>query len=370
MKKSILFSFLFFSMVIANPAFSQDAPPNPEPGKCYVRCITPDEWEDSEKRVLVKPAHKQLRVVPAEYKTVEERIMIKPASKRYVYVPAVFKTVTETISVEDTYNAINVVPASFNSGSEEITIRPAFANFEYQRAFENCQSDDPRDCMVLCYVEHPAETLVIPTETLGNDASTSKTQQGGKTITITKQELVSPARVDEEEIPAEYQVITKRVLVKDETVEEEAIPATYRAETVSNLKKKGGMTVWEEIDCKLTSYNVIPVFYELGSARLTSASRRVIDDKLYNLMVAKPLIRIEINSHTDSRGSASSNERLSQRRAESVVNYLVSKGISRSRLVAKGYGEDRLVNRCKDGVECTEEQHAKNRRTEFRVLGN
>jgi outer membrane protein OmpA-like peptidoglycan-associated protein len=59
---------------------------------------------------------------------------------------------------------------------------------------------------------------------------------------------------------------------------------------------------------------------------------------------------------------------LSQQRANSVVNYLVSKGISRSRLTAKGYGETRLVNKCANGVECTEGQHQQNRRTEFRVI--
>ena len=53
-----------------------------------------------------------------------------------------------------------------------------------------------------------------------------------------------------------------------------------------------------------------------------------------------------------------------------IVNYLVSKGISRSRLSAKGYGETRLVNRCSNDVECSENEHQRNRRTEFRVLNN
>lgn len=361
--------FFLFALCAAFPALAQDLPPNPEPGKCYVRCVTPDEWETQERRVMVRPAHKNLSVVPAQYKTVEERIMVKPEGKRYVYVPAEYKAVTETINVEDTYNAVSIVPARFASASEEIEVRPAYANFEYKRAFENCKSDDPRDCMVLCYVDHPAETMVIPTQTLASDASTTSAQRGGKTITITKQELVSPAKVVEEVIPAEYQTITKRVLVEDETVASVDVPAEYRTETIRLLKKKGGITVWEEVDCELTSYNVIPIFYELGSARLTSASRKVVDEKLYNLMKAKPLIRIEINSHTDARGSSASNQSLSQRRAESVVNYLVSRGISRSRLEANGYGEERLVNRCDDGVSCSESEHAKNRRTEFRVLG-
>ena len=87
-------------------------------------------------------------------------------------------------------------------------------------------------------------------------------------------------------------------------------------------------------------------------------------------MKAKPGIRIELNSHTDARGSASANQDLSQRRAQSVVDYLVSKGISKNRLVANGFGETKLKNGCADGSECTEDQHAQNRRTEFRVLPN
>ena len=79
-------------------------------------------------------------------------------------------------------------------------------------------------------------------------------------------------------------------------------------------------------------------------------------------------ISIELNSHTDSRGSSSANQTLSQARAQSVVNYLVAKGINKNRLVAKGFGETKLVNKCADGVTCTEAQHQQNRRTEFRII--
>jgi len=83
-----------------------------------------------------------------------------------------------------------------------------------------------------------------------------------------------------------------------------------------------------------------------------------------------PGTKMEIASHTDSRGSKASNKALSERRAQSVVSYLISKGINSSLLVANGYGETRLKNRCSDGVSCTERQHAANRRTEFRLINN
>jgi len=91
-------------------------------------------------------------------------------------------------------------------------------------------------------------------------------------------------------------------------------------------------------------------------------------DKLVRIMNENP-IRVELGSHTDSRGSYAYNDKLSQNRAQSAVNYIVSTGISASRIIAKGYGERQLTNRCSDGVKCSDEEHQANRRTEFKVLG-
>ncbi|MDD3079624.1 MAG: OmpA family protein [Paludibacter sp.] len=91
----------------------------------------------------------------------------------------------------------------------------------------------------------------------------------------------------------------------------------------------------------------------------------VILDKLVQIMHENPTLKIELGSHTDSRGTDEYNQKLSQNRAQSVVDYLVSRGIARDRMVAMGYGESRLLVKC---TECTEEQHQENRRTEFTVL--
>ncbi|MBI1192443.1 MAG: OmpA family protein [Bacteroidetes bacterium] len=91
-------------------------------------------------------------------------------------------------------------------------------------------------------------------------------------------------------------------------------------------------------------------------------------DNLAGLMEQYPSLKIEISSHTDSRGSDEYNKGLSQKRAETCVDYLVTKGISADRLVARGYGEYVLRNDCANGVECSEELHQVNRRTEFKVL--
>ena len=81
-----------------------------------------------------------------------------------------------------------------------------------------------------------------------------------------------------------------------------------------------------------------------------------------------PTIVIEIGSHTDSRSAAKANLILSEKRAKASVDYIVSKGIDKARLTGKGYGESKLVNKCKDGVKCKEEEHQQNRRTEFKIV--
>ncbi len=87
--------------------------------------------------------------------------------------------------------------------------------------------------------------------------------------------------------------------------------------------------------------------------------------KILAAMRQYPELIIHIESHTDSRGNDAYNEALSEKRAQSTLEWLVGKGIDRSRLSARGYGEYQLTNQCSNGVECTEEEHQLNRRSMF-----
>ena len=109
------------------------------------------------------------------------------------------------------------------------------------------------------------------------------------------------------------------------------------------------------------------LYYDLNKFDIRPDAALVLD-KLVRILVDNPEVRIEIGSHTDSRGTAESNMILSQKRSESVMAYLQSKGIAASRLVAKGYGESQLINKCADGVECPEIDHQANRRTVIEIL--
>lgn len=91
-------------------------------------------------------------------------------------------------------------------------------------------------------------------------------------------------------------------------------------------------------------------------------------DKLVKFLEDNPTVDIELNSFTDTRGADLYNLDLSDKRAGSVVAYLVSKNIDPKRLTYRGYGEQMLVNACGNGVACSEEEHEANRRTEFKVI--
>lgn len=361
---SLLILLMLFSLGLSA---QNGLPANPDPNKCYVSCVTPDVYETQTVTIVTMPEHSRLRVVPAEYTTETERVMVKEGYSRYEFVPATFTTKSVSYQAETPTTKASIVGATFTDATERIMVQPETSGWEY-KTYSDCESDNPGDCRYICYQSYEAQYTTVAVKRLANDASMNTSEAGGRSATYTQQVVATPASVREIAVEPEYSTITKRVQTKPETTVSETVPAQTTTVTKEVLVSKGGIQSWEEVDCELTNFSVIPINYELGSARLTAESRTIIDNRLLTLMRERPNISVELNAHTDSRGSASSNQSLSERRAQSVVNYLVSKGINRSRLVGKGYGESRLKNRCADGVSCTEAEHAANRRTEFRVI--
>ena len=129
---------------------------------------------------------------------------------------------------------------------------------------------------------------------------------------------------------------------------------------------KGGLSTWKEVECELVDNTPLPINWNLNSATLTSDAKRIIDSRL--LPILETGVAIALESHTDSRGTKEANQNLSDRRAKAVRSYLISKGINSSQLTGNGYGESKLVNRCSNGIVCSEAEHAQNRRTTFRVI--
>lgn len=104
-----------------------------------------------------------------------------------------------------------------------------------------------------------------------------------------------------------------------------------------------------------------------GSAVLDPVAKTELDALADRLQV-NPQLMVEIGVHSDGRGDATEELKLTQKRAEAIVAHLKNKGIMKDRLVAKGYGITRLLNNCGPGVTCTEAEHAENRRVEYTVI--
>lgn len=150
----------------------------------------------------------------------------------------------------------------------------------------------------------------------------------------------------------------------------------FHSENIFIPKSSGYREYQKDIDLKKIEVGkaivLRNIFYDFDKATLRSESTAELE-RLIKLMNENPTLKIELSSHTDSRGSDTYNQKLSEDRAKSVVDYLVTKGINSSRLVHKGYGETQLlvsddeIAKMKTNTE-REEAHQMNRRTEFKIL--
>ncbi len=158
-----------------------------------------------------------------------------------------------------------------------------------------------------------------------------------------------------------YKIIgTKTDFIKDE----EAIEA-------KNDEVEKGITVSLELTPEKIKekkiLNINPIYFDLNKSNIRPDASRVLD-KVVDLMKKNSDIIVESRSHTDSRGKDGSNLSLSDRRAKSTVEYIISKGIAADRISGKGFGETQLLNECANFVKCNKAQHQMNRRTEFYIV--
>jgi outer membrane protein OmpA-like peptidoglycan-associated protein len=138
----------------------------------------------------------------------------------------------------------------------------------------------------------------------------------------------------------------------------------YSIDMVGNVEDPKVFKVITSADAVIQMDNI---YFDLNSSNLRKESVREINT-LIDLLNEYPNINIELRAHTDTRGESRYNMELSRARANSVVSYMVSKGISHERLIAKGYGDTIPLNECKKGVRCSEEMHRQNRRVEFLII--
>ncbi|MEO6302306.1 MAG: OmpA family protein, partial [Bacteroidia bacterium] len=126
---------------------------------------------------------------------------------------------------------------------------------------------------------------------------------------------------------------------------------------MSNNKSKPNSTIIENI------------LFETNKTDLLPQAQQVLN-KVILVLNTNKTIKIEISAHTDSKGTDADNLKLSQLRAKTALNYIAAAGIDVDRIISIGYGEGKLLNKCKDNVPCSEIEHAQNRRVEFKILEN
>ena len=115
--------------------------------------------------------------------------------------------------------------------------------------------------------------------------------------------------------------------------------------------------------------NLNPIYFDFDKWNIRSDAAIELE-KVINYMQSYPQLKIDVRSHTDSRARDGYNLQLSEKRNQSTINYIISRGIDASRLTGRGYGESQLVNGCSNGVKCSEAEHQLNRRSEFIVVKN
>lgn len=143
------------------------------------------------------------------------------------------------------------------------------------------------------------------------------------------------------------------------------------SEMMTNGNQKGTFLANLEMEpIKINrTYEIEDIYYDFDKWAIR-ADAAVELDKLKTILKDNQHVIVELGSHTDARGNDDYNLRLSEKRAEAAAKYLAeTEGIEIDRLKAKGYGEEDLVNRCTNGVNCTEREHQRNRRTELKIVG-
>lgn len=112
------------------------------------------------------------------------------------------------------------------------------------------------------------------------------------------------------------------------------------------------------------TFDIEIIYFDLNKTNIRQDAALDLE-KIIDVMKQNPTMKIDVRSHTDSRATQKYNQALSDKRAKATIEYMVKSGIDAGRLTGRGYGETQPVNKCKDGVECTEEEHQQNRRSEF-----
>ena len=158
-----------------------------------------------------------------------------------------------------------------------------------------------------------------------------------------------------------------RALMEGYIPSEEFLPESYGKPRIVDFYLERDVVTGGFGDDLAKLLQLSTIYFDLNKYNIRPDAEIEIQ-KVIVAMEKYPSLKIKVNAHTDSRGNDAYNLWLSQKRAESTVDYMASKGISRDRLEGEGFGEKLLLNECDDGIRCSREKHQLNRRSEFIIL--
>lgn len=259
----------------------EDCPPNPEPGKCYEKVLTPPRYEAFVEQILDRPGRTETRVIPAVYRDEVRRELVRAERVESVTVPAAYRTVTETVVVRPASWRSETIPAQYETITERVIVREAHYGWRRgvlvdQRPTEPGYIQVTPTGEVLCYVLIPAEYGETSRQVLRSPARTQRVQIPAETRLVTRQVIDQPARVERRTIPAEYRAIRTRVLVAAERLETYDVPPIYRTVTARRLVSPGGFE-WRVIRCADGSEARLPGYggYQSGDIRVLTSPNLV-----------------------------------------------------------------------------------------------
>ncbi len=236
-------------------------PPNPKPGQCYARVLTPAKYRSISERVLVRDASERIEVLPARYDSADQQVLVKEASSRLEVVPAVYGTVEERVLVKPASQTISEVPAEYRTETTRVIDQAAHTAWKKGPAAKqssNVLSQTTTDTgEVMCLVEVPATYKTIEKRVLVKPARTVVTEIPAEYRSVTKRVVKTPATTREVSIPAQYDTIKVTRLVSPATEKRIAIPASYDDVTRKEQVAAEQMD-WRQVVCEvnLTANNV------------------------------------------------------------------------------------------------------------------
>ncbi len=304
---------------------------------------------------IVQKVKKDIQVVVKDKQTgialSGVKVTIKKADDRFT---SITNSNGEAERIHDAMTDTYVIQGEKNGIlTNELIIEEAEFKNAASTIYKELLHDDPRFTLIGNTVECDSSTPIAGISTV---LTHQNTQENMKQISDAEGKFIYQLNQD-----AEYYVVANQASKYSQT-EQVSTLGLDRSKTLYVMLKLGVCDIQEGANWVLKN-----IHYDFDKSNIRKDAAIILDN-IVSVLKQNPSLNIELSSHTDSRGDDQYNMALSQRRAQSAVDYLVANGINQNRLVAKGYGESRLLNNCGNGANCSEEQHQENRRTEITVL--